>query len=53
MSKNWEISPNVLASVNVLECVQFSGFCVCEVNQSVRRQKAGQAAAARPPASPG
>lgn len=40
MSKNWGISSIVLASVNVLECVQFSGFCLCEVNHSVRRQKA-------------
>lgn len=30
--------------VNVFVCVQFNGFCLCELNQSVPRQKARQAA---------
>lgn len=48
MSKYRGVSSKVLAKANVWECVQFIGFCLCEVNHSVSERKARQAAAANP-----
>lgn len=48
MNKYRGVISKVLANADVWECVRFIGFCLCEVNHSVSKQKARQAAAANP-----
>lgn len=48
MRKYRGVGSTILANANVWKCVGFIGFCLCEVNHSVSRQKARQAAAANP-----